>query len=92
MQAVEKYPPAINVLTSMSYGGVKIYDHVHGDMTTRCNPFIRDHLQHLKEASKGDVQARAEHTREQKKARHVARGLAEKSASMKRSYGKKRDD
>lgn len=39
-----------------------------------------------------DVQARAEHTREQKKARHVARGLAEKSASMKRSYGKKRDD
>ena len=59
MQAVEKYPPAINVLTSMSYGGVKIYDHVHGDMTNRCNPFIRDHLQHLKEASKGDVQARA---------------------------------
>ena len=55
MQAVEKYPPAINVLTSMSYGGVKIYDHVHGDMTTRCNPSIRDHLQHLKEASKGNV-------------------------------------
>ena len=56
---MEKYPPAINVLTSMSYGGVKIYDHVHGDMTNRCNPFIRDHLQHLKEASKGNVQARA---------------------------------
>ena len=44
MQAVEKYPPAINVLTSMSYGGVKIYDHVHGDMTNRCNPFIRDRV------------------------------------------------
>ena len=58
MQVVEKYPPAINVLTSMSYGGVKIYDHVHGDMTTRCNPSIRDHLQHLKEVSKGNVQAR----------------------------------
>ena len=55
---MEKYPPAINVLTSMSYGGVKIYDHVHGDMTTRCNPSIRDHLQHLKEVSKGNVQAR----------------------------------
>ena len=84
---MEKYPPAINVLTSMSYGGVKIYDHVHGDMTTRCNPSIRDHLQHLKEASKGNVRARAAaysemrdfllaHAADGAEAYHVAGGMS----------------
>ena len=57
MQAVEKYPLAISVLSSMPYGGVKVYDHVLGDITNRCNPLIQDHIQ--KDVSRDGVQARA---------------------------------
>ena len=59
MQAVEKYPPSIKVLQSMSYGGVKVYDHVFGDMRCRCSPDILEHMNMLKRISEGDVQARA---------------------------------